>query len=65
MNEVLKKASDDLQAVMDKIIVDMPKIQDNRSAARRVRSGLTDFKKAAKELRRLSLEHDKATKQAS
>jgi hypothetical protein len=65
MNVELKEAADALDAVLDNIKADLPKIQDNRSAARRVRSGLTDVKKIGKELRRLSLEHDKATKAAA
>jgi len=65
MNEALKEAAEQLDTVLDNIKADLPKIQENRSAARRVRSGLTDVKKIGKELRRLSLEHDKAMKAAA
>jgi hypothetical protein len=64
MNVELQEAAEALDAVLKSIREDLPKILDNRSAARRVRSGLTDIKKIGKVLRRLSLEHDKAAKAA-
>ena len=60
----LQEAIEAMQDILPIFEKDLPRMKDSFSAARRVRSAITKVKKVGKDLRRLSLEHDKAIKEA-
>ncbi len=60
----LQECAEEMKRIMATVTDEIDLAPDNRSAARRVRKATSELARCGKEYRRLSVEHDKAKKEA-